>query len=131
MQPETFAVIAPWITVLFAAISPLLAWWGSTRYFSGRFVEWRKSSDEWRDRVDKRLESFDVGSRAALDENIKLRISRLESELDNVREWKHLRAEPKLGMLNAIITRIDRVEKFEPRIDRLERHDNLRRQQPP
>lgn len=106
------AFVAPLLTLLLAIVSPVLAWWGSTRYFNGRFEEWRKASDEWRKRMEDKLERFDIAGtlRATLDENVKLRLQTLEREVTALRRWKHTKGERYVGALDAVNSRIHKLE---------------------
>lgn len=74
-------LIGPAVMLVLAIISPMLAWWGSSRYFNGRFEEWKRSSEDWRRNVDKRLDGVDNSARATLEENIRLRLDRLEKDV--------------------------------------------------
>lgn len=100
------------ITIIFMGASPFLAWWGATRFFAGQFIEWRKSSEEWRLLVDRRLEKIDTVLASTTYAVVIERLNNLEKSVNNLREWKHVRVDPYIpGAVDALKSRVDSFEK--------------------
>lgn len=98
------------VVVVLAILSPVLAWWGSTRYFVGRFDEWKRHSEEWRRLTDVRLDNLDPVKRAELAAQMEQRVKTLEIELDKIRKWRHERGDPYISALNALEPRVSKLE---------------------
>lgn len=103
--------LLPVATLIMAVATPFLAWWGSSRYFTGQFEQWRANSEEWRHRTDNRLDAIDHTIQAGSWPALVVRVARTEQDVLELRRWKHEK-------VDAYIPRA--VDDLERRISRLE-----------
>lgn len=75
-------------TFLLAIVSPVLAWWGSNRYFTGRWEEQSVSTAQWRVTVEKRMDSIDQMLQTMSFSAVMLRLQRIEEDIERLRSWQ-------------------------------------------
>lgn len=104
-----------WALLILAIASPAIAWWGTTRYFVGKVQQWidnnEASTREWRAEVSTRLQALEVHFRNTEQAVISTKVDSLVSEVWALRKWKHERAEPYIGAVDALKNRVDQVER--------------------
>ena len=93
--------------IVFAILSPMLAWWGASRFFAGQFSEWKRNSDHWRAVTDKRLEAMELALQSSSYAVMSSRLQRAEQDILDLREWKHVRADPYISAVDVLKTRVD------------------------
>ena len=99
-----------WVTAIalgIAIASPILAWWGSSKFFLGAFAEWKHASEEWRKSLGERLNQMeDAVTKAGLS----LRVERNEKDILDLRGWKHAQVEPYIRAVDVLKERVDKLE---------------------
>ena len=100
-----------WIFLAIALLSPVLVWWGTFKYFSGRITQWIKNNDEWRDEISVRLKSMEEHFRKTDQAIVATKVSSLELEILRLRKWRHERADPYVSAMDAMNQRVQRIER--------------------
>jgi hypothetical protein len=99
-----------WITIVAVAVaiaSPILAWWGSSKFFLGAFGEWKRSSEEWRKGLGVRLDQMED---AVTKTGLLIRVVRNEKDILDLRGWKHEQVEPYIRAVEVLKERVDKLE---------------------
>lgn len=104
-----------WAFLAIAVLSPMIAWWGTARYFSGKVQQWiettEKSTLEWREEVAARLQALEAHFRNTEQAVVATKVEALTTEVWGLRQWKHTRAEPYIGAMDAMNQRVTRIER--------------------
>lgn len=82
MDPQVLSLIT---TLLLAVLSPVLAWYGSTRYFAGKLEEQQNNTKEWRQLVEKRLDGIEGRLEQSSWGVLQNRMGRAEQDILDVR----------------------------------------------
>jgi hypothetical protein len=99
-----------WVTAIALAVaiaSPILAWWGSSKFFLGAFGEWKQASEDWRKGLGRRLDEMEAAVTKA---GLSIRIERNERDILDLREWKHVQVEPYVRAVEVLKERVDKLE---------------------
>lgn len=75
--------------LVMALLSPLLAWWGSTRYFAGVMNAQQEAAVAWRKDAEKRLGDIEAILRTNSYSAMVVRMDRAEVDIRDLRTWKH------------------------------------------
>lgn len=81
--------VVPAFMAAMACLSPLLAWWGSSRYFAGSMQAQQEAASAWRKDAERRLAEIESILRANSYSAMLVRMDRAEKDLDDLRRWKH------------------------------------------
>lgn len=100
--------------LIIAVLSPLLAWWGSTRYFAGVVSAQQEAAQIWRQNCEKRLADIEEVLRTNSYSAMLVRMARAEQDITELRGWKHLKVDPYIGALDVLKSRVDTFEKRRP-----------------
>jgi hypothetical protein len=104
-----------WAFLLVAICSPIVAWWGTTRYFTGKVQQWIEANEQatrdWRDEVAARLQALEAHFRNTEQAVIATKVESITKEVWSLREWKHARGEPYVGAMDAMNQRVTRIER--------------------
>lgn len=103
--------IIPAVMLGIALLSPLLAWWGSTRYFAGMLSAQEEAAAAWRTGAESRLSQIETMLRANSYDAMLVRMARTEKDISDLREWKHVKADPYVGAVDVLKSRVDQLEK--------------------
>lgn len=107
-MPDWFISAAGFVFMLAA---PVLAWWGSNRYFTGRFDEQQRNTQEWRMNVEQRLRNIDTTLTANSYAVLAVKMEHVEQDLAGMHRWKHEVIDPYVpGAINALKERLDKIE---------------------
>lgn len=108
MSPES------WIAIAIAVSSSALFWWGAYRYFTGQIGEWRKFVDEKLAehvrRLERHIDKDELAHQqvAVLGSDSK----RHAKDIQDLRDYKHLKLDPYIGAMDAMNNRVLRIEKY-------------------
>jgi hypothetical protein len=102
--------LIPAAMLVLAVLSPALAWWGSTRYFAGQFDAQQIATREWRTGIEKRLDGMDALLQTVSYAAMLERVKRAEQDILDLRQWKHVKADPYIGAVDVLKTRVDSLE---------------------
>lgn len=75
--------------LVLALLSPLLAWWGSTRYFAGVMNAQQEAAVIWRETAEKRLGEIEKALRESSYAVLKDRMDRADIDILALRTWRH------------------------------------------
>lgn len=74
----------PWVLagigLILSIVSPIIVWWGSSRYFTGQFEQWKENVRERFDRLQQRIEGIEA---------MKVRLEDARTEIKELRQIKH------------------------------------------
>lgn len=105
-----------WALVALALISPALAWWGTTKYFTGKVQQWiddtEQSTKEWRTDVGRRLQVLEEQMTDTEKAVLATKVETMGQEIWSLREWKHLRGDPYVNAMDALNKRVERLERI-------------------
>lgn len=107
-MPEWFI---PAAMLLIALLTPLLAWWGSTRYFAGVISAQQEASVTWRESAEKRLGEIETALRASSYAVLKERMDRADQDILALRKWRHEKGDPYIGAVDALKYRVDELSR--------------------
>lgn len=103
------------IGLLVVLLSPILAWWGSSKFFEGRLEQWQANSDSWRAFATQRFETLEATMKTLADAAVYRRLNVLEenlaAQIDYVSEMKHLVIDPYIRAVEVLKTRVDYLDK--------------------
>jgi len=107
MSPES------WIAIAISLAGPALIGWGGYKLFIGRITEWRGFMDEKHTEVVRRLERH-IDKDEIVHESVavlKRDSERQTKDIQDLRDYKHLKVDPYIGAMDAMNKRMDRIEK--------------------
>lgn len=104
--------LLPLAAFIFMMATPILAWWGSTRYFTGRFDEQQLHTRQWRELIEKQLEHINATLSANSYAAMLVRMQHVEEDLTRIHRWKHTVVDPYIpGAVDAMKHRLDRLDR--------------------
>lgn len=101
----------PVATLLFSVLSPILAWWGSSRYFVGRYDEQQKATELWRGWMERKIESLDVMVRANTYAVLLGRVDRMEIDVGDLQSWQGSTGDGYVRAVDVLKERVDNLVK--------------------
>lgn len=107
MSTQQIMVLLGVCTLVLTVAAPMLAFWGSNKYFKGRLDQWQKGIENWQRHMDGQI----LELRQAFERsNVAVLASRLETaerEIESLREWKHVRVDPYVGAMDGLKAQVD------------------------
>lgn len=100
----------PAAMLLIALLTPLLAWWGSTRYFAGVITTQQEAAVTWREAAEHRLFEIEKALRESSYAVLKERVDRADQDIQSLRKWRHEKADPYIGAMDMLKARVDSLD---------------------
>lgn len=100
----------PVAMLLLAVMSPMLAWWGSNRYYIGRWEEQSRSTTEWRVAIEKRMDSVDSTLKTISYATVAAELLRIKDDVIRLREWQESEG---IAYIRAVDVLNERVKSLE------------------